>query len=498
MASQQAGSSYERLATHHKLKLPDAVAQSIGFMGPVFSIAFLVPLLVGVNAASQGAGGAAPLAVLVSAIGVLGLGWIVSEYAKRIHAAGSLYDYVTDGLGIRVGAAAGWLYYSGIIVLGGSILVLIAGYVHDTLQAEFNVTPLPVGGWMIVLIVLISAILYAGVQLSTRAQLVLAMISLTLLTIFFIYVIAKVGSGNSAKAFNPSSSPTHLSGVLFGVLYGVLLFVGFETAANLAEETEHPKRDIPRAVLFAVIAATAFYLIGSYAQVAGFHFDLGKIAKAASAPLFALAGPSSAGGYGSVAIRRLIELLVLFDMLAVLIGISVSGPRGLFAMARDRRLPAFLAAVSRKRGTPMGANIFVVAFYAVWALLTAFWTGLFALPATPHYSAMFSWGSTFGSFALVLIYLLLAVGAIKGLRDHPRRWAVILAVIVSLLVTGGAIYGSIYKVTTPTVIAPYAAIGWFAVGLVVAMLVRGRPQASHAVADLSESPESALERPASS
>ena len=46
MASQQAGSSYERLATHHKLKLPDAVAQSIGFMGPVFSIAFLVPLLV--------------------------------------------------------------------------------------------------------------------------------------------------------------------------------------------------------------------------------------------------------------------------------------------------------------------------------------------------------------------------------------------------------------------------------------------------------------------
>jgi amino acid transporter len=124
------------------------------------------------------------------------------------------------------------------------------------------------------------------------------------------------------------------------------------------------------------------------------HFDLGKIAKVASAPLFALAGPSSQGGYGSVAIRRLIELLVLFDMLAVLIGISVSGPRGLFAMARDRRLPAFLAAVSAKRGTPVGANIFVVACYAVWALLTVFWTGLFALPATPHYSAMFSWGST--------------------------------------------------------------------------------------------------------
>ena len=54
--------------------------------------------------------------------------------------------------------------------------------------------------------------------------------------------------------------------------------------------------------------------------------------------------------------------------------------------------------------------------------------------------------------------------------------------------TVGAIFGSIYKVTSPTVIAPYAAIGWFVVGLVVAMLVRGRAQAVDAVADLGESP----------
>jgi amino acid transporter len=348
-----------------------------------------------------------------------------------------------------------------------------------------------VGGWMVVLIVLISAILYAGVQLSTRAQLILALLSLTLLTVFFIYVMVKVGSGNSVKAFSPSSSPTHFTGVLFGVLYGVLLFVGFETAANLAEETEHPKRDIPRAVIFAVIAATVFYLIASYAQVAGFHFDLGKIAKAASGPLFVLAGPSSQGGYGSVAIRRLAELLVMFDMLAVLIGISVSGPRGLFAMARDRRLPSFLATTSRRSGTPVGAAIFVVVLYAVYALLTVFWKGLFALPGTPHYSAMFSWGSTFGSFALALIYFLLAVGALRGLRDHPRRWAVVLAVVVSLLVTGGAIFGSIYKVTAPTVTAPYAAIGWLVVGLIVAIAVRGRPQASHTVAELSEPADAA-------
>jgi hypothetical protein len=45
------------LGSSAKLKLHDAVAQSIGFMGPVFSIAFLVPLVMGISSATgNGAG----------------------------------------------------------------------------------------------------------------------------------------------------------------------------------------------------------------------------------------------------------------------------------------------------------------------------------------------------------------------------------------------------------------------------------------------------------
>jgi len=65
---------YERLGGTKKLTLVDAIAQSVGFMGPVFVMAFLVPLLVGLNAAGKGAGAAAPLSVLIAGVGVLGLG----------------------------------------------------------------------------------------------------------------------------------------------------------------------------------------------------------------------------------------------------------------------------------------------------------------------------------------------------------------------------------------------------------------------------------------
>lgn len=464
----------QQLGGAHKLTLVDAIAQSVGFMGPVFSIAFLVPLLVGLNASGKGAGSAAPLSVLIAAVGVLGLGWIVSEYAKRIQAAGSLYDYVSDGLGGRVGAAAGFLYYLGILALGAGILVLISGTIADTLKAEFNVSPLPQLGWDIILLVLAAAIMYLGVALSTRAQLILALISLTVVLIFFIVVIVKVGGGNHvAKAFNPSSSPQGFNGVLFGVLYGVLLFTGFETAANLGEETAHPKRDIPRAVIISVIAITGFYLLGAYAQVAGYHFDINVLGKNAGAPLFGLAAPPTDGGYGSTGVRRITELVVILDMLAVVIGISVAASRGFFAMARDHRLPTPLATVSQ-RGTPLVAGSVVLAVYIVMVVLTQTWTGLFAQHGLPHYVAMFSWASTFGGFALGVIYLLMCIGALRGLADHPKRWAVYLACTVGILVSGAALFGSVYKVAAPIIWAPYACIGVFIIGFALTAVFPGR------------------------
>jgi amino acid transporter len=299
--------------------------------------------------------------------------------------------------------------------------------------------------------------------------------------IFFLHVIFTVHN-DVGKALNPSSSPQHLSGVLFGVLYGVLLFTGFETAANLGEETAHPKRDIPRAVLIAVMAIGGFYLIGAYAQIAGFHFSIDEIGKNAAAPLFALSAPHAAGGYGSVAVGRLLELVVVFDMFAVLLGCSVAASRGFFALARDERLPKPLATVSR-RGTPFNAMLVVMAFYVVTILITRFWTGLFALPATPHYFAVFAWGSTFGGFALACIYLLMALGALRGLRDHELYVGVVAASVLSIAVTAGAIFGAVYKVASPTIWAPWAALIVLAIGFVLTYVLPGRPGAGQRAVD---------------
>ena len=480
--------SYERLGAK-LLSLPDVIAQSVGFMGPVFSSAFVIPLVVGVVSASgKGGGVASPLSVLIAAVGIFALGWIISTYAKEVHAAGSLYDYVTRGLGARTGTAAGWLYYGGVTVLMTGLLLLIGGYLQSTIQGEFGVSPLPSWAWTVLLIALIAAILYFGVRLSTRSQLGLALVSMLVVLVFFIVVIAKLGSANSLKPFSPSSAADGWSGIFFGVLYGVLMFVGFETAANLAEETPNPRREIPIAIMTTAAIATVFFILATYVEVAGFHYSLKTLTAAAGAPLFALGAPASAGGFGGTWIDRLLELVVLFDMIAVAIGCAVAASRGIFAMARDRALPASLAVVSRKHGSPLGATIFLVGASVATLLVNQFWTGLFALPQTPHYFSLFAWGSTFGGFALVVVYLLMCVGSLRNFAAAPGRTRLAIAAVIGIIITAGAIYGSFYKVTSPTIWAPWLALALLAAGFASTFLLRAREPASAQLADLTAGP----------
>ncbi len=479
---------YERLGAP-KLSLVDVVAQSVGFMGPVFSAAFLIPLIVGIiSATGKGAGLAAPLSVLLAAIGVFALGWIVAQYAKRVHAAGSLYDYVSMGFGRNVGAASGWLYYGGTIILTTGLGVLIGGYVHDILLPTLISGSggwLPIWLWDVIWAAGLFLVLYLGVQISTRVQLTLALVSVAVVLLFFLKVIIDVGGDNDiGKAFSPSSSPDGWSGVFFGVLYGVLIFVGFESAANLAEETHNPKRDIPRAVLGAVVVVSVFYLIAAYANVAGFGFSLDAIGAAAGAPLFALAAPSSAGGFGSDLISKVIVSVVLLDILAVGVGASVASTRGVFALARDRRLPKPLAAVDKRRGTPVGAIALLMAVQAVFIIASEGSKTLLGLPETPHYFSLFIWAATFGGFALLIVYLLMSVGAIRGLADHEKKAQLWISVVLGVAITGAGIFGSFYKVTSPTLIAPWAAVIWGVLGVVVMFAVKGRAPAREVLGDL--------------
>ena len=180
---------------------------------------------------------------------------------------------------------------------------------------------------------------------------------------------------------------------------------------------------------------------------------------------------ASSESYDSGSYERLgAKLLSLPDVIAQSVGFM--GP--VFSSAFVIPLVVGVISASGKSG---GVAV-------VTLLLNQFWTGLFALPNTPHYFALFAWGSTFGGFALVVVYLLMSVGAMRSFATAEGRVRIIVSAVVGIVVTAAAIFGSFYKVTAPTIYAPWFALGLLVVGFASTWVLSARQAASTQLADL--------------
>ena len=452
------------------LTLLDVIAQSIGFIGPVFAAAFFIPTIVGASLNGKGAGIASPVSIIIAMIGMCAVAWIISRFARRIHAAGSLYDYVTEAFGERIGFVAGWVYYGGVIALTLAIGLAFGGFLHDTLFFNHGVE-LEWFWYSIAFWVVAAAMMIRGVAISTRVQLVLGVGSFLIILAFSIWVIIKVSGdgGLSGAPFNPSSSDQGWNGIFFGVLYAVIMFIGFESSANLAEETKSPRKHLPLAIFGSCIAVGIFYIIVTYAQAVGFGLSV-QDWLAAFPPLYALAADPR---FGSTLFGELVQWIVVIDIAAVGLGTAVGSSRGVFALARDGRLPKVLASVHPKYKTPWIASTALAVASIILIIIIAATNGLMTVGEMDpgQWFPMFNWLATFGGFMLVAVYIAICVAAFKGMPGESQG-LLALAGIVGGLVSIGAIYGVIVQYAE---IPTYNRIWWVAVlwllGGVAVMLI---------------------------
>lgn len=452
------------------LTLLDVIAQSIGFIGPVFAAAFFIPTIVGASLNGKGAGLASPVSIIIAMVGMCAVAWIISRFARRIHAAGSLYDYVTEAFGERIGFVAGWVYYGGVIALTLAIGLAFGGFLHDTLFFNHGID-LQWFWYSIAFWVVAGLMMVRGVAISTRVQLVLGLGSFLIILAFSIWVIIKIGGdgGLSGQPFNPSSSDQGWNGIFFGVLYAVIMFIGFESSANLAEETKNPRKHLPLAIFGSCIAVGIFYIIITYAQAVGFGLSV-QDWLAAFPPLYALAADPR---YGSTNFGELVQWLVVIDIAAVGLGTAVGSSRGVFALARDGRLPKVLASVHPTYKTPWIASIALAVASIIVVIIIAATNGLMTVGEMDpgQWFPMFNWLATFGGFMLVAVYIAICVAAFKGMPGESQG-LLALAGIVGGLVSIGAIYGVVVQYAD---IPTYNRIWWVAVlwlvGGVIVMLI---------------------------
>ncbi|HKS99704.1 MAG TPA: APC family permease [Rugosimonospora sp.] len=459
-----------------RVSMTGVLAQSVGFMGPVFSVATLLPLIVGLSATGRGAGVATPVAIVIAGIGIFGAGWVIAQYAKRIHLCGSLYEYICDAFGPRVGIVAGWLYFGAMLILAAATFLVLGGLSESFLQSAFSVH---VAWWVLALafVAVVMAIVVIGVQISVRAQLALVLLSSAVVAAFSLYIIVKGGHGGHSLSLKPLN-PFAIAGLdlLYGVLYGINMFIGFESAANLAEETDDPKRHVPRAVLWSLTIVGAYFVLTAYAQDVGFGLD-GAAWKNSVFPLQALASGTE---FGSTAFGNLMSVLIILDIAAVAIGVGVAASRGIMSMARAGRLPSALATVHSRFRTPVVAAALIGVVSVAAILLVAADDGVFSRATgqpgvlQPQWAPMFSWMAGFAGTGLALMYLAISVAGARGLWHEVNRVKLVVATTAGVLVAAGAVFGALYKASSPLDTVGWALGAWILAGAIWSLAVSSR------------------------
>lgn len=461
-----------------------AVAQSLA-IGPMFSVALI---LGGISRPDIGAGWNGTLAVLFATLGVLAIGYVVALYARRFAGAGAVYEYLTHGAHPWVGVLVAGFFFAGVLFLGGGGIYLGIGILTDGFWTAHISDSGPAWWvWALIALGIVLVLNYVGIRIAVGAMLTFAAVSFVPMVILGIVILAKGGDdGITFSMFNPGETSLFGitgGGVLGGILLGILLFVGFEAAASIGEESHDPHRSIPRAVLWTIAAAGALYVFMSFA----FSIGYGKEAVSEGAWAFSPGPvPEMATRYIGSWYATILELVIILDALALALAICVVIGRGFFALGRDGLLPKVLAKTSRY-GTPWVGNLMVAVggiglIIIVWLVD---YGARFVIPGpegdpVPLFPndqfATFILSATIGSFAVELVYLILAVAALGLLWRTGGQWwqyaIVLVAVATPILGFYGALNPDPHDRTNYNWEAAYWTIGlivvalaWFAVVL---------------------------------
>jgi amino acid transporter len=425
------------------LSLMEMVGQSLAAIGPTLTPALNVTVVVGF------AGLGSWLSYFLGTLGVVIVAASVGILATRHPEAGSYFVYVGRSFGPFTGALAGWAMISAYIFTAIAVsfsFVVFLGDLLAGLNVELGTAPKCL--LMLVFIGTVTFAAYRDVKLSSRAGLVMEIISLSIIVaITVVFVRARGTVVDPAQLDFKSFS---YGGVFSALPFVIFSFVGFESSATLAKESSNPRRNIPLSVIGCAAFAGVFFTIMSYLMVFGMDDDVATLGKS-SAPFGDVAIKAGLGWASSI-----VYFAALISVFACALASINAASRLLFSMGKYQFLHRSMGLVHGTHRTPHRA---VLACSAVVAVIC-----LIMVPA--GFLDAFSYAGTFASFGFVAVYLALCIVAPMDLKKTGEMKAmhVVLGVAGTALMLF-VIVGSVYPVPPyPADILPYIFFGYMAVG----------------------------------
>ncbi len=340
--------------------------RSVGMADLLFyGLIFMVPIApFAIFGAVYSASGGMP--ALAYAIGMAALLFTAASYTQMVKAfplSGSVYNYAGRALGAPIGFLTGWAILLDYILVP-SLLYLVAGVAMNS-----TLPGIPVWVWIIAFIAFNTVINLRGIKITALFTKVMIFAELATLALFLAvgcWALAH-GRGHGFSLAPLFNKDTFSWPILLGATsVAVLSFLGFDGIAMLVEEAKGGAASIGRAMRWALILAGVLFIVQVWVAALLVPDQAGLLANGdPNGTAFYDAAAAAGGNWLSQVTSTATGLSWgLADTLVAQVAVS----RLLFAMARDRQLPSFLAKVSVRRSVPANATLFVAGLSTVLVL----------------------------------------------------------------------------------------------------------------------------------
>ena len=285
--------------------------------------------------------------------------------------AGSFATYARDTMGPLAGFLTGWNYWLA-WVMGAATESVAAGTYFHVFRPEIPI-------WVVagIIVAIEMVVNLVGVLFMGEYEFALSMLKTVVLGLFVVLGIAAIlgvgfhGTGVGNYTSQGGFAPMGI-GAVFTALFTVFFaYVGIELVGIGAEESVHPERDVPRALMWTAALVALLFIVGSLVLMAIVPWK--HVASTSISPFV-----DALNGLHVPVIASIFNWVVIIASLSSVDGGLYTASRMLFALAREGHFPEVVARTHRARKVPVLAIAITSICIFVGAVLAFFY------PATAY------------------------------------------------------------------------------------------------------------------
>ena len=436
---------------HGALKFPSVLVQGVTHIAPA------VGLVLSLQYITLNAGAAAPLAFAVAFCVVLTLGISLTQLAKNHPSAGGYYTYISRTLNLLVGFLTAWIYILYDPTSTAINLAFMGYFVQNACRTEVGVF-FPWWAFFLPAVAVVTTMVYRGIEVSAKAMAWLTAVEVLILVTLSTLGALHPGAAQTNAAAVAEKVAVSGGGFYLAVVFAVFSFTGFESVAPLAEETENPRRNLPRGIIYSIVLTGIFFTVCSWGILRGWGLgQTGEFARSQENPVLILARHLLGRAW------ILVVIAVFNSIMAASIACTTSSTRVFFAMGRQGAMPLGLAKIHPRFQTPVNAIWLQTAITLAVGLGIGFWIG----PDQEYY--FLGVAMTLG---LILVYVAGNLGVFLDYRLRRRKdYRPVLHLAIPLMSTVllfWAAYRSIIPLPeAPVRYAPILTAVWILAGIAI-------------------------------